>query len=105
MAGGRRRHTIRSYQRRIDEVLSEERERRKPPPHPISQEHVALQEQIADAYSALLDPEDPESTDLLKRVMDHPELAGAAVRVLGMMFQERELLAREGADWDIYQDH
>jgi hypothetical protein len=96
MPAGKRAHKVRHYMRRIDAVLEEERERRMPPPPAISQEHAALREQIADAYSALLDPEEPESTDVVKRVMDHPELASAAVQVLGMMLQEQDLLIRNG---------
>jgi ATP-dependent exoDNAse (exonuclease V) beta subunit len=95
MAYGKREHTLHAFRRRLDEVLAAERERTKPPPPAISQEHAALREQIADAYSALLDPEEPESTDVVKRVMDHPdELASAAVQVLGMMLREQDLLIR-----------
>jgi hypothetical protein len=53
MAGSRRRHTIRSYQQRIDEVLSEEWERRKPAPPPISGELATLRRRVAEACAGI----------------------------------------------------
>jgi hypothetical protein len=103
MAGGRRRHTIRSYQRRIERVLSEERKRREPIPPPINAEHAALRADIAEAYSALFGPEDPESTTLTKRIMENPELATDALKVQDMLFAERDLLTQAGVNWRVYQ--
>ncbi len=84
-------------------MLAEERERRKPPPPPVSEEHSALRERTAEAYRALLDPEDPEGSDLARRVMANPELADVAVRVLEMMAEECKLLEAQGVDWHPYQ--
>jgi len=101
MAGGRRRHTIRSYQRRIEEVLSEERERRKPVPPPISEEHAALRRRIAGACAEI--ELDPEARDFLGRPMCTPEGARTVLRALDLMFEERDLLIRARVDWNIYQ--
>jgi hypothetical protein len=100
MAGGRRRHTIRSYQRRIDEVLSEEQERRKPPPPPISEEHATLRKRIAEAYAEI--ELDPEASDYLGHPFCTPEGARAALRALDLMFEEEEYLVRHGVDWRLY---
>jgi len=101
MAGGRRRHTIRSYQRRIDEVLSEERDRRKPVPPPISEEHATLRRRIAEADAEI--EVDPETRDYFGEPFCTPEGARAALRALDLMFEERDLLTRSGVDWHIYQ--
>jgi len=101
MAGGRRRHTIRSYQRRIVEVLAEEQERRKPPPPPISEEHAALRRRIAEADAEI--EIDPEARDRLGHPFCTPEGARAALRAQDLMFEERDLLARHGVDWHIFQ--
>jgi len=98
MAGGRRRHTIRSYQRRIDDVLSEERDRRKPPP--ISEEHAALRRRIAEACAEI--EVDPETRDGFGHPYCTLKGVDAVLRALDLMFEERELLERQGVDWDIY---
>jgi hypothetical protein len=100
MAGGRRRHTIRSYQRRIDELLSEERERRKPTPPPISEEHADLRRRIVDACAGI--EIDPGTYHLHGGPLCTPKGARAAIRALDLMFEERDLLTRSGVDWDIY---
>jgi|SRR5215203_2311227 len=101
MAGGRRRHTIRSYQRRIEELLAEERERREPIPPPISEEHAELQRRIAEADAEI--ELDPEVSDRLGYPFCTPEGARAALRALDLMFEERDLLMRAGVDWRLYQ--
>jgi hypothetical protein len=101
MAGGRRRHTIRSYQRRIEGVLSEERKRREPIPPPISEEHAALRRCIAEVCGEI--ELDPESRDTFGHPMCTPEGATTALRALELRFEERELLLRSGVDWRPYQ--
>jgi hypothetical protein len=101
MAGGRRRHTIRSYQRRIEGVLSEERKRRVPPPPPISEEHAALRRLIAEVCAEI--ELDPESRDAFDRPMCTPEGATTALRALELRFEERKLLSQHGVDWRPYQ--
>src|SRR5215211_4962044 len=101
MAGGRRRHTIRGYQRRIEEVLSEERKRRKPIQPPISEEHAELRRRIAEAYAEI--EVDPETRDYFGHPFCTPEGTRAALRALDLMFEERDLLVRNGIDWHIYQ--
>src|SRR5687767_9801175 len=100
MAGGRRRHTIRSYQRRIAELLAEERERRKPAPPPISEEHATLRGRIAEAC---VDIEiDPGTHHLNGGPLCTPKGVRSAIRALDLMFEERDLLTRSGVNWDIY---
>jgi hypothetical protein len=101
MAGGRRRHTIRSYQRRIEGVLSEERKRRVPPPPPISEEHAALRRRIAEVCAEI--ELDPESRDFRGRPMCTPEGAETALRALELRFEERDLLTRSGVNWHVFQ--
>jgi hypothetical protein len=101
MAGGRRRHTIRSYQRRLDEVLSEERERRKPTPPPISEEHAILRRRIAEACAEI--ELDPDTHHLHGGPLCTPEGARAALRAQTLLFEEAEYLERHGVDWQLYQ--
>jgi hypothetical protein len=104
MPAGRHGHKIRKLKRRMDAVLEEERERQKPPPPPISEEHAALRRQIEEVARTIFDPEDPEGTDLLKRVEENAELASVAAKVLMLMREEEELLAAHGVDWHPYQN-
>ena len=101
MVGGRRRHTIRSYQRRIEGVLSEERKRREPIPPPISEEHAELRRRIAEVCAEI--ELDPEARDGFGRPMCTPEGATTALRALELMFEERDLLTRAGVNWHVYQ--
>jgi hypothetical protein len=101
MAGGRRRHTIRSYQRRIESVLSEERKRREPIPPPISEEHAALRRHIAETCAEI--ELDPESRDAFGRPTCTLEGAVVALRAQDLMFEERDLLTRAGVNWHLYQ--
>jgi hypothetical protein len=101
MAGGRRRHTIRSYQRRIERVLSEERRRRAPIPPPISEEHAELRRRIAEVCAEI--ELDPDSRDAFGRPMFTLEGAMTALRAQDLMFEERELLTRAGVNWHAYQ--
>jgi len=87
----------------MDAMLEDERIRRQPWPPPISEEHAALRERIAEAYEALLSPEDPNSADLRRRVFENPKLSAQAARILEMMFEERELLEKHDMDWRLYQ--
>jgi hypothetical protein len=103
---------MREYKRRIDALLEAERERRRPlgpPPPPISEEHAALRRQIAEGYRTLLDPENPEGTETLERleerVEENPELANVAARLITLMRQEHELLAKNGVDYRPYENY
>lgn len=101
MAGGRKRHTIRNYQRRIEAVLFDERKRREPIPPPISEEHAELRRRIAETCADI--EWDSESRDALGRPTCTPEGATTALRALELMFEERALLMRAGVDWKVYQ--
>jgi hypothetical protein len=106
MPAGRHSHKIREYKRRIDALLEAERKRSRPqtsPPPPISEEHAALRRQIAKGYRTLLDPEDPEGTDQLKRINENPELANVAAELIWLVRQEQELLAKNGVDYRPYE--
>ena len=105
MPAGRHGHKLREFNRRVDALLEAERERRQPPPPPISEEHAALRRRIEEASKPLLDSEDPESTDLLKRVKEYPELASVAARVLQLMREEEKLLAEHGVDYRPYETY
>jgi hypothetical protein len=88
MPAGRHGHKIREINRRVDALLEAERERRRPltpPPPPISEEHAALRRKIEETARPLFNTEDPDGTDLLKRVDENPELATVAARVLGLV--------------------
>jgi hypothetical protein len=98
MAGGRRRHTLRSYERRIGKLLSEERERAKAPLPPISQAHRELRERIDAAYQALLGAEASENADPAGRVFENLELATDVLRIQDMVFAERKMLEAQGLD-------
>ena len=97
MAYGKREHSLHAFRRRLDQVLAAERELESRH-RPRSARSTPRCESRSRCDSALLDPEEPESTDVVKRVMDHPELASAAVRVLGMMLEEKDLLFRNEVD-------
>jgi hypothetical protein len=104
LAGGKHEHTLQAFRQRINKVLAEERERRKPAPAPISQEHRELRERIDEAYRALLGSEASESADPAERVFENPEqLATDALRIQDMIFQERKMLEAEGRDWRPFQ--
>jgi hypothetical protein len=108
MPAGRHGHKMREFNRRVDALLEAERERRKPPPPPpppISEEHAALRKEIAEALRALHDPEDPEYENLHERVVDNPELATAAARMLGLVRKEEKLLAEHGVDYRPYESY
>lgn len=98
MAGGRRRHTLRTYERSIGKLLSEERERAKAPLPPISQAQRELRERIDAAYQALLGAEASENADPAGRVFENPELATDALRIQDMVFAERRMLEAQGLD-------
>ena len=108
MPGGRHGHKMREFQRRIDAVLEKERERRRPltpPPPPISEEHAALRKKIADGMRALLDPEDPENTNLQQRVWENLDLLDVVSEVLDLKHKEKMLLAEHGVDYRPYQTY
>ncbi len=90
--GGRHGHTIRRLRRRMDAVLEEDRERRRPIPPPISEEHAALRDRIERDMAAVLE-QIPEGTDLDEAVMENPELAASAAQVVGLIRKERDFLA------------
>lgn len=105
MPAGRRGHKIREYQRRIDAVLERERERRRPlgpPPPPISEEHAALRERIAEAHRTVYPPEDPQGADLEKRIDEDYDIANVAAELISLMRREEDLLAKHGVDWQPY---
>jgi len=103
MPAGRRGHKIREYQRRIDAVLDKERELRRPPPPPISAEHAALREKIIEENRAI--EWDYDVLDWRGLPLCTPESAHHAVRVLELMFEEQELLAKHGVDWQLYDNY
>jgi hypothetical protein len=106
MPAGKHGHKMRELGRRIDAVLEKERERRRPlepPPPPISEEHAALRKKVAEGMRVLFDTEDPDGTDLLKRVDENPELATVAARLLGLVRKEEKLLAEHGVDYRPYE--
>jgi hypothetical protein len=105
MPAGRRGHKIREYRRRIDAVLERERERRRPlgpPPPPISEEHAALRERIAEAHRTVYPPEDPEGIDLEKRIQEDFEIANVAAVLISLVRREEDLLAKHGVEWQPY---
>jgi hypothetical protein len=91
---------IREYQRRIDAVLDENRELRRPPPPPISPEHAALRERIIEECRAIV--WDHDAPDWRGFPMCTPESAHQSVRVLGLMFEEQRLLAKRDVVWRLY---
>jgi hypothetical protein len=101
MPAGRRGHKIREYERRIDSLLEDERERRQPTPPPISEEHAALRERIAETCAEI--DLDPEACDAWGRPLCTLEGTGTALRALELMFEELELLECHGVDWRPYQ--
>jgi hypothetical protein len=108
MPAGRHGHKMREINRRVDALLEKERERRQPPlppPPPISEEHAALRKKIAEDMRALFNTEDPDGTDLLKRVDENPELATVAARLLGLVRKEEKLLAEHGVDYRPYDTY
>ena len=108
MPAGSHGHKIREIQCRIDTVLEKERERRRPltpPPPPISEEHAALRKKIAEGYWALRDPEDPENTNLQKRVWENLDLLHVASEVLDLKLKEKKLLAEHGVDYRPYETY
>ena len=122
MPAGRHGHKIREYKRRIDALLEEERERRRPlprplspPPPPISEEHAALRRQIAELYRILFDdPEKPEGTDPIEwffeekfdeRAKENPELPDICADFMDLVSEEEELLAENGVDYSLFDNY
>jgi hypothetical protein len=108
MPAGRHGHKIRKLKRRMDAVLEEERERLRPltpPPPPISEEHAALREKIAEGLRAFHDPEDPEGTDLAAVVERNPDLLDVVGEVLELMLKQEKLLAEHGVDHRPYETY
>ena len=103
MVAGRRMHKIREYQRRIDAVLEEARERREPIPPPISEEHAALRKRIEEAHQIFLDAEASCDVDPVSGIVDSPDARRAAVRMFQMMHEEQKLLEAHGVDSSPYQ--
>ena len=95
--GGRHGHTVRRLKSRIDAVLEDERERRKPPPLPISAAHGAIRNRIERALGALHE-QIPEGSDLEEAIDQSPELADLSLRILGLAREEHAFLASQGVD-------
>jgi len=93
--GGKHGHTIRRLRRRIDAVLEQEREHRKPPPPPISPEHAAIPDRIERAMGVIL-KQVPEGVDLEQAADQNPELANAGARILVLIREEQDWLASQG---------
>src|SRR5829696_4262624 len=108
MHAGKHPRSIRQYTCRIDRLLAEEQERSRPPtspPPPINEDHRELRRQIAERYRTLLDPEDPEGTDQLKRINENSELANVAAELIFLVRQEQGLLAKHGVDYRPYESY
>ena len=97
MPAGRHGHKMREYKRRIDALLEAERERRRPPPLPISEEHKALRERIERGWGAVL-KQVPEGPDLDTALMEIPELEDLFLQILELGREEHRLLASQGVD-------
>src|SRR5215208_3056973 len=95
--GGRHGRTVRRLKSRIDSVLEDERERRKPPLPPISAAHGAIRDRIERAMGALHE-QIPEGTDLEEAIDQSPELADLSLRILGLAREEHAFLAGQGVD-------
>jgi hypothetical protein len=95
--GGRHGHKVRELKRRMDAVRAEERAAREPPPAPVSAEHAALHHRIERSIAGLLDPDDPESTEIDKRIEEDPDLANIAVKCLVQIFHC--LFAQDRGRW------
>ena len=117
--GGRHGHTIRRLRRRMDAVLEEDRERRRPAPPPISEEHAAMRERIERAVGAMhkkveqalegkdLDEsvrEDPELA-FEEALEEDPELANDGAIYISMAREEWAFLASQGVDPRPYFRH
>lgn len=103
MPGGRRGHKVRELRRRIDTVLEEERERRRPIPPPVNEEHATLRKRIEEVSQMLRDAENSEDFDPVSGIIDSPDARRAAVRSIGMMYEEQKLLEAHGVDWRLFQ--
>ena len=97
MPAGRHSHKIREYKRRIDAVLEEERERRKPPPLPISEEHAKLRDRIQRRIGAALELV-PEGMDLEEALAQSDELSNAGAEIVALWREEQTFLASQGVD-------
>ena len=109
--GGRHGHTIRRLRRRMDAVLEEDRERRRPAPPPISEEHAAIRERIKRMEAAsneqvaqFLDVDLEEASEqdytfaLHEAVGANPELGNDAAELIVLMREEAAFLASQGVD-------
>ncbi len=101
MPAGRRGHKIREYQRRIDAVLERERERQKPVPPPISAEHAVLREKIIEECRAV--EWDYDNLDWRGLPSCTLETVDHAVNAVVLMREEKELLARHGVPYHLYE--
>jgi hypothetical protein len=99
--GGRHGHKVRELKRRIDAVLEAERERSKPPPRPVNEEHAAMRERI-ERHMAKVERQIPEGKDrreaLDEAIRENPDLANELVDLLGLMQEEEAYLAGLGVD-------
>ena len=95
--GGRHGHTVRRLKSRIDAVLEDERERRKPPPSAISAAHGAIRGRIERAMGALHE-QIPEGTDLEEAMDQSEEIRDLSLDILVLMREEHEFLASQGVD-------
>jgi hypothetical protein len=118
--GGRHGHTVRRLRRRMDAVLDEDRERRRPIPPPISEEHAAMRERIERMWGGMLahaasalgkNPEDLDDEDweigFKEACKEDPELRHVPARIIVLAREEAEFLAGQGVDprpyWDRYE--
>jgi hypothetical protein len=126
--GGRHGHKVRELKRRMDAVLEEERERRRPPSPPVSAEHAAIRDRIERREAEIdarigrfvravaeLHPRLPEDASLLeanRALMEfrdhprHPELVEDYIEIAGgdlidlwkLHDEERDFLVSQGVD-------
>jgi hypothetical protein len=94
---GRHGHKVRELKRRIDAVLEEDRERRRPLPPPVSEEHAAMRGRI-ERGCAELEGQIPEGMDLAEAVADNPDLAAPAAELVVLMRKEQDFLVAQGVD-------
>jgi hypothetical protein len=102
----------------MDEVLEADRDRRRPAPPPISEEHAAMRERIERAVGAMYEKvaKALEGKDLDEAVREDPELAfeeackydpdllSAPADIIGMAREEAAYLASQGVDPRPYYD-
>jgi hypothetical protein len=96
--GGRHGHTLRQLRRRIDEVLEEGRERRRPIPPPISEEHAALRERIIEELRAIEWDYSTAADTWYGDPLPTPETLHHSIEAMVLMRKEHEFLTDQGVD-------